>query len=79
MVTQVIAPYLVILRVANRRALTSESISGAVGSMHFRNQGSTDDSGSIYDGGLEDAMEVNVGAHSELVTGDKNALEEGPL
>lgn len=35
---QVIAPFLIILRVANRSALTSDAISGAIGSIHFRSQ-----------------------------------------
>jgi hypothetical protein len=46
---QVIAPYLVILRVANRSALTSDTIaSGVTGSLHFASQASsTDSSGTL--------------------------------
>jgi len=37
--TQAIAPFLIVLRVANRSALTSDTIvSGTVGSTHFRSQ-----------------------------------------
>lgn len=39
-VEQVIAPYLIVLRVADQSALTSKAVaSGNVGSMHFRTQG----------------------------------------
>jgi len=46
---QVIAPYLIILRVAKRRELTSETISGASESIHFRTQVTTDGDESIPD------------------------------
>ena len=77
--TQVIAPYLIILRVANRRAMTSKSISGIAESIRFRGQGSTDGGGSLPDGDPINAMEVNGEAPGELDIGDKNAIEEVPL
>ena len=77
--TQVIAPYLIILRVAKRRALTSESISGSVGSIHFRSQGSTDGDGSFLGGESGNSMEADGEAPGELVTRDGNAIEEVPL
>ena len=46
---QVIAPYLIILRVAKRRELTSETISGSVGSLRFRSQVTTDGDESLPD------------------------------
>jgi hypothetical protein len=36
---QVIAPFLIILRVANRRALTSRAVSGGVSLIQFSNEG----------------------------------------
>ena len=42
MVAQAIASYMITVRVASRRALTSDSISGSVDSFRFRSQGSTD-------------------------------------
>lgn len=43
---QVIAPFLITLRVANRSALTSDSIvSGSSGPIQFRSQGKSADSG----------------------------------
>ena len=77
--TQVIAPYLIILRVAKRRAITSESISGAAESIRFRSQRSTDDDGSIPDSGTTNAMEANGETTGERVAGDENAIEEVPL
>ena len=48
---QVIAPFLIVLRVANQRALTSETIlSGTNGTLQFQNGGeSTLDSGALPD------------------------------
>ena len=74
--TQVIAPYLITLRVAKRRALMSEPISGTAGSIHFRSQGSTDGDGSLPGNDTCDAMEVN---GEELIVDDENAIEEVPL
>lgn len=45
--TQVIAQYLIILRVAKWRALASDSISGTARSMRFKSQRSTDGDGSL--------------------------------
>ena len=74
------APYLIILRVAKRRAMTSESISGTVESIHFRSQRSGDDDGSLpANGEPVDPVEVNSEAPDELVTGDEYAIEEVPL
>ena len=47
--TQVIAPYLTILRVAKWRELTSNSTSGVIESTCFRCQGSTDGDKSLLD------------------------------
>ena len=77
--TQVIAPYLITLRVAKRRAMTSESTSGTVESIRFRSQGSTDGNGSLLDGDPVNATEVNSEAAGEHVTVDENAIEEVPL
>ena len=77
--TQVIAPYLIILRVAKRRAMTSESISGTAESIRFRSQGSTDDDESLPDGDPMNATEVNREAVGEYVAVDENGIEEVPL
>ena len=77
--TQVIAPYLIILRVASRRALTSDSISRTSESIRFKSQGSMDGDGSIPDGDPANAMEVNGEAPGELGAGDENAIEEVSL
>ena len=77
--TQVIAPYLIVLRVAKRRAMTSESISEVPESVHFRSQGSMDDDGFLPGGDLTNVTEVNVEAPSEPGAGDEYAIEEVPL
>ena len=77
--TQVIAPYLIILRVAKRRAITSESISGTAESIRFRSQGSTDGDGSLPNGDPVNATEVNSEAAGERVAVDENAIEEVSL
>ena len=66
---QVIAPYLIILRVAKQRALTSERITsgtGNLGSIQFRSQGTTDSDGLFADGDptspVHDLGEVGGGA-----------------
>lgn len=58
---QVIAPYLVIIRVANRRALTSKMVSGVKGidSIQFRSQGTTDCSGTFLDEDLVSSVATN--------------------
>ena len=77
--TQVIAPYLIILRVAKRRAMTSESISGITESIRFRSQGSTDDDGSLPDGNPANWTDVYGGAAGEPVARDENVIGEVPL
>ena len=77
--TQVIAPYLITLRVAKRRAMTSESISVTDESIHFRSQRSTDGDGSLPDGDPVNMTEVNSEAAGEHVAVDENAIEEVPL
>jgi hypothetical protein len=77
--TQVIAPYLIILRVAKRRAVTSESISGSFESMQFRSEGSMNGDGSLLDGDPTNATEVNGEGPGELGARDENAIEEVPL
>ena len=76
---QVIAPYLIILRVAKRRALTSQSVPRAVGSIYFKSQGSTDCDGSLPDKDPANTMEVNGEAAGELFAGDENVVEGVPL
>src|ERR1700753_412888 len=59
---QVITPYLIILRVANRRALTSEAISGVgnADSIRFNSfERTTGDDGIIYDGSPMNSMGTN--------------------
>ena len=77
--TQVIAPYLITLQVAKRRAMTSESISGTAESIQFRSQGSTDGDGTLPDGDPVSATEVNGEAAREHVAVNENAIEEVPL
>ena len=80
---QVIAPYLIILRVANRKALTSNMLSsgsGAVGSIRFASQGgSTGDDGSLPDGNPEQLMGMNDRVPSESDAGVENTIDEVPL
>ena len=76
--TQVVAPYLIILRVAKRRAMTSESISGSAGSVRFQG-GETDTDGSHEYGGPTNMTEVNVEAPGDPGAGDKNIIKEVPL
>ena len=77
--TQVIGSYLIILRVAKRRAITSESISGTTGSIRFRSQGSTDGGGSLPPGDPASATEVDGETTREIIAGDENAIEEVPF
>lgn len=76
--TQVIAPYLVILRVANRKALTSKMISGPgnISSLHFESQGTTL-------GGDESRHSTSsMGANGEVLdaptAGGGNTIKETP-
>ena len=77
--TQVIAPYLIILRVANRRAMTSKLISGTAESIRFRTQVSTGGDRSLPDGDPVNATEVISEVTGEHVAVDENAIEEVPL
>jgi hypothetical protein len=77
---QVIAPYLIIVRVAKRKALTGETVSGTSESIRFRgqSQATTDDGSTLPDENDVDSMEVNgVGeAPGELGAGTEDAIEE---
>ena len=77
---QVIAPYLIILRVANRRALTSNSLtSRAVGSIQFVSQGGlSGDNGSFPDGGPTRPVGIDDDVPGERGTGVENTIEEVP-
>lgn len=77
--TQVIAPYLIILRVTKRRAVTRESISGTAESIHFKSQGSTDGDGFLHDGDPANAVGENGEASGKPGAGDTFAIEEVPL
>ena len=57
--TQVIAPYLIVLRVAKRRELTNKTItvgSAGIGSIRFKSQGTTDDDTTLPCGSLTSPM-----------------------
>lgn len=72
---QVIAPFLVILRVANRRALTSTSVaSGNVGSMQFRGQGEStaDDCTISYGNDPTSSTATNIDSPGSTVSGPKS-------
>ena len=68
---QVIAPFLIILRVANRRALTSETIvSGNIGSLHFgSNEGATGSSETLPDESPVSFVDATGRAPDELEVG----------
>ena len=74
---QVIAPFLIILRVANRRALTSDIItSGATSTILFGSQGeSTDDDGTLTDGDPIFRVEAIGEIPNELGTEAENVVE----
>ena len=80
---QIIAPYLIILRVANRKALTGNMLSSgskAIGSIRFASQGgSTGDDESLPDGDPERSMGMNSRVPSELDPGVENTIDEVPL
>lgn len=73
--TQVIAPFLIILRVANRTALTSKTISMSIGSLHFRGERSMDSGGAPPETSLDGRREAPGGVCVEA----ENAIEEVPL
>ena len=78
---QVIASFLVTLRVANRTALTSDTVvSGNLGSIRFRSQGkSTESDGTVLDGVPLGSMEMNGEVLGEGSVGVGGAIEEVPL
>lgn len=78
---QAIAPFLIILRVADRRALTSETIvSGNLGSIHFRSQGkSTVDDGTLPDDHHVSSTDADGEISQELGAGAESAIEEVSL
>lgn len=63
---QVISPFLIILRVANRKALTSDTIiSGSIGSMHFdTHEGAMEDNETFPDENLAGSVDTNKEASS---------------
>lgn len=74
-----IAPFLIVLRVADRRALTSETIvSVNIGSMHFRSQGKSTEVGNET---LPDEHPVSaVGAHGDSASQELHpGVEENPI
>ena len=78
--TQVIAPYLIILRVAKRRAMTSEWISGNVETIRFRSQGLVGGGGFLPDRNSMNATEVDVEDPGEPTAGNEDVIvEEVPL
>jgi hypothetical protein len=78
---QVIAPFLIILRVANRRALTGEAVaSGNVGSIRFKSRGkSTGGDGTLSDGHPTSYVDPGGETTGEPGIGVETAIEEVPL
>jgi len=75
---QVIAPFLITLRVAKRTALTSDTVtSGVVGPIRFRTQVSTGVSETLQN--TVSWMETNGGTLSEPGTRVEDIIEEVPL
>ena len=58
---QIITPFLIILRVADRTILTNEAItSGNIGSIHFKSrEKSTDDNATLPDGDLVNSVNMD--------------------
>ena len=78
---QVIAPLLVILRVANRRALTNDSIApGNLSSIHFTGQGESMDGNGIVPGENPTSLTEanNPDTPSEYSTKAENTIDETP-
>lgn len=77
---QVIAPYLIIIRVADRRALTGAMITGSehVGSMQFISEGTIDDDGFFPDEDPTMMAEASSSAPNEKESSDgaENVIEE---
>ena len=76
---QVIAPYLIILRVANRRALTSEKSSGASSSVRFKGQWTRSSEGSLPEGDSINLTEVNGKSQGRLGAGADDTTVEVPF
>lgn len=79
--TQVIAPYLIILRVAKRRALTSEMVtsgSNNVGSIRFASQATTNGNPSVLDGDPICSTQTNGKATDEVGMRGENGIEGVP-
>ena len=78
---QVIASFLVTLRVANRTALTSDTVgSGNLGSIRFRSQEkSTESDGTVLDGVPLGSMEMSGEVLGESSVGVEDTIEEVPL
>jgi hypothetical protein len=74
---QVIAPFLIIIRVANRSALTSSTIvSGNVGSIHFRSHGkSTGENVTLPDDHSVSSVNAYEGAPGALGVGVERAID----
>lgn len=75
---QVIAPLLITLRVASRRALTSEAIvSGNIGSIHFNSEGkSTVGNGTLSDEHPVGSTDTHEDTSDELPIAGETAIEE---
>ena len=79
---QAIAPLLITLRVANRRALTSNMItsgSGNVGSLQFGGRDTTEDCETFSDGDPTSSIEGNDEVPDVPGTSAEKATEEAPL
>ena len=78
---QVIAPFLIILRAAKPRALTSGSINSAgIGSIHFKSQGqSTGDNWTSPDKDPVNSTEADGSTPGDKGPGAKSTIEEVPL
>ena len=70
---QVIAPLLIIQRVANQSALTSTSVTGGVGSFSFRSRGGTAGSSGTLSGGYP--MNYGGGFGKELNVGVETTVD----
>ena len=75
---QVIAPFLITLRIANRSALASGSVvSGSVGSVRFGSQGrSTGDSGTLSDKNPVGLVEANGKSSDGVGGGVKTTVDQ---
>lgn len=78
--TQVIAPFLITIRVANQRALTGEAIaSGNPGSIQFRSRGElTDDSSTLPGEYTTSSVGTHGGFRGESTFGDETTVGDVP-